>query len=137
MRRRVIAPPQPAAGAGVTVSVPEASTWTLLSVAFRLVTSATVQTRTPLVAITDGTGFNIGGAVSGFGQTAGSTADFLFSHGVAEWDQSNNAVASGGLPRLLLDGGDSVVITIGNIDTTDQVSRVRVVVMQDDNPPQD
>ena len=137
MRRRVIAAAQPSAGSGVTVGVPESVTWTLLAVSFRLATSAVVANRTPVVSVTDGSGVNIIGVSAGYAATAGTTADYSFALGLGEWDQSNNANASGALPPLLLDGGDSIVISVGAIDAGDQVSRVRVTVLQDDEPPQD
>lgn len=128
--RTVVAPGQPAAGSGLSVVMPESERQRLLSVAFRLVTSAVVATRTPVVTITDGTAVAIGGAVSGFGLTASSTADFLFSVGLAEWDQSNNAVASGPITSLDLAEGDTIVISVGAIDVGDQISRVRIVLAQ-------
>jgi hypothetical protein len=128
--RTVVHAGQPSAGQGVTVAVPGSERQRLLSVAFRLVTSAVVATRTPVVTITDGTGFAIGGTVSGFGLTASSTADFLFSVGNSEWDQSNNAVASGGIASVDLMAGDSIVISVGAIDAGDQISRIRVTLAQ-------
>lgn len=128
--RTVLAAPQPAAGAGVTVSVPESEYQTLVAVNFRLVTSATVATRTPVVSITDGSGVAIMGVAAGYGATANTTADYSFAVGLGEWDQSNNANASGGLTPLPLAAGDSIVISVGAIDATDQISRVRVTLLQ-------
>jgi hypothetical protein len=130
VKRTVLAAPQPAAGVGVTVSVPESEYQTLVAVAFRLVTSATIATRTPVVSVTDGSGVNLIGVAAGYGTTAGSTADYSFAAGLGEWDQSNNANASGGLISFPLDGGDSIVISVGAIDATDQLSRVRVTLLQ-------
>lgn len=130
VRRTVLAAPQPAAGAGVTVGVPESEHQQLLAVAFRLVTSAVVATRTPVVSVTDGSGVNIVGVAAGFGTTASSTADYSFAVGLGEWDQSNNANASGALPPFPLAEGDSIVISVGAIDVGDQISRVRVTLLQ-------
>lgn len=130
VQRTVLAAPQPAAGTGVTVPTPQSEYQQLLAVAFRLVTSAVVATRTPVVSITDGSGVSIAGVAAGYGLTAGSTADYSFVVGLGEWDQSNNAVASGSLPPLTLTAGDSIVISVGAIDVGDQLSRVRVTLLQ-------
>jgi len=128
--RTVLASPQPAAGQGVTVGVPESEYQTLIAVAFRLVTSAVAATRTPVVSVTDGSGVNIIGVAAGFGTTASSTVDYSFAVGLGEWDQSNSANASGGLPALPLSAGDSIVVSVGAIDVGDQLSRVRVTLLQ-------
>src|SRR5512146_2181825 len=130
VRRTVLAAPQPAVGTGVTVSVPKSGYQTLLAVAFRLVTSNVVATRTPVVSVTDGSGVNIIGIAAGYGATASTTADYSFAVGLGEWDQSNNANASGAIPPLPLSDGDSIVISVGAIDAGDQVSRVLVPLLQ-------
>jgi hypothetical protein len=130
VRRTVLAAPQPAAGAGVTVGVPESEYQTLVAVSFRLVTSATVATRTPVVSVTDGSGVALVGVASGFGATASLTVDYSYAAGVAEWDQSNSANASGGLPAFPLAEGDNIVISVGNVQVADQISRVRVTLLQ-------
>lgn len=128
--RTVVAPGQVAVGTGVTVPVPESEYQQLVAVSFRLVTSAVVATRTPVVSVTDGSGVAIVGVAAGYGATASTTADYTFAVGLGEWDQSNNAVASGALPPLTLDAGDTIVIDVGAIDAGDQISRVRVTLLQ-------
>lgn len=126
----MLAPPQPAAGSGFTVVSPESEYQTLVAVAFRIVTSAVVATRTPVVSVTDGSGVAMLGVASGFGTTASLTVDYSFSVGTTEWDQSNNAVASGALPPFPLSAGDSIVVSVGAIDAGDQISRIRVTLLQ-------
>ena len=128
--RSVIAPAQPSAGSGVTVTLPEAVYMELVAVTFRLVTSAVVATRTPVVSVLDGSSVALAAVAAGYGATANTTADYSFVAGVAEWDQSNNANASGGLGPFPIDAGDSLAITVGAIDAGDQISRVRVIVLQ-------
>lgn len=130
VQRTVLAAPQPAAGAGVTVSAPKSEWQQLVAVNFRLVTSAVVATRVPVVSVTDGSGVNIIGVAAGYGATANTTADYSFVVGLGEWDQSNNANASGPLPPLPLAEGDSIVVSVGAIDAGDQISRVRVTLLQ-------
>lgn len=130
VRRIVVAPPQPSAGAGVTYVLPESEYSTVLAVAFRLVTSATVATRVPTVTITDGSGTAIVSVAAGKSQVASLTGDYCFVVGLGEWDAASTAVLSGPLPAFPLDGGDSIVIGVNAIDATDQISRVRLTLLQ-------
>jgi hypothetical protein len=133
--RLVVAPGGFAGNGSATVQVPDpapgmddANVWQIQSVTFRLVTDATVQTRTPVVQVTDGTGQAIATAAAGYGATAGTTADYGYVRGLAEWDQANNAFASGPAPLIPLDPGDAIVISIANGVAADAVSRIRVVL---------
>lgn len=130
MERTVLAVGQPAAGAGVTVPVPQSEQQQLVAVTMRLVTSAVVANRTPVVTITGGDGVAVGIAVAGFALTAGSTADFAFVAGLKEWDSAGGSLASGPCPELPLVAGDSVVISVNGIDAADQLSRIRVAIVQ-------
>lgn len=126
--RKTFAVPGGIGTATLTVQIPDPGTFYLASVAFRVVADATVVTRTPLVTILDGSAVAIGGAAAGYGITAGTTADYLFSAGLAEWDQSNNAAASGPAPTMPLVPGDSITITLGAGVAGDVISRVRVTL---------
>lgn len=127
--RIVIAAGQVAAGGSVTVQVPDPDQWQIGAVTFRVVTSAVVGTRTPLLTVNGGDAVAIAVAAAGYGITASSTSDYSYCLGLSEWDQSNNAAASGPAPTLPLDPGDSLVLTLGNGDVGDQISRVRVVLL--------
>ena len=131
MDRTVLAAPQPVAGTGFTVTVPESERQQLLAVTFRIVTSAVVATRYPHVAVTDGSGVAIIDVCAGYGVTAGSTADYSFVYGLAEWDSASTTNASGPLPPFPLREGDNIVVSVANIDTTDQISRIRVTLLQE------
>lgn len=128
VNRQAIAAGQVAAGASVTVQVPDPGQWQIVAVTFRVVTSAVVATRTPVVTINGGDAVAVALAAAGYGITASSTADYSYCLGLSEWDQSNNAAASGPAPTLPLDPGDSIVISLGAGDVGDQISRVRVVL---------
>ena len=133
---RLVVAPAGVTGTGtITVQVPDpapgieaSDVWQIQAVTFRVVASATVSTRTPVVQVLDGTSVAIACAAAGFGITASLTTDYSYCRGLAEWDQSNNAFASGPAPLLPLDPGDSITISLGNADTTDAISRVRVVL---------
>jgi hypothetical protein len=130
VRRTVLASPQPAAGQGVTVGVPESEYQTLLAVTFRLVTSASVATRVPIVSITDGSGVALVNCPAGKSTVASLTADYTFAVGLGEWDIASTTNAAGGLPTLPLAAGDSIVVSVSAIDAADQLSRVRVTLLQ-------
>lgn len=131
MKRTVIAAPQPAAGNGVTVAVPGSETQQLLAVSFRLVTSAAVATRRPAVSVTDGTGTQLAAVASSTTSAASLTTDYSFAVGVGNAAGASGASASESLPPLPLESGDSVVISVASIDAGDQISRVRVTLLQE------
>lgn len=130
-KRTVIAAPQPAPGAGVTVAVPESECQMLVAVTFRLVTSAAIATRVPIVSVLDGSGVAVAACPSGKSTAATLTTDYSFLVGVGEWDAASTTNAAGPLPPLMLDAGDSITITVSAIDAGDQLSRVRVVLLQE------
>lgn len=128
--RTVLAVPQPAVGQGVTVTVPESETQQLVAVRLRLVTSAVVATRTPIVSILGGDGISLVDLVAGFGLTASSTADFSFGAGLGEWDAAGGVFASGPLPSIPLLAGDQIQISLQAGDVGDQISRIRFTLLQ-------
>lgn len=132
--RALLAAAQPAAGAGVTVQVPGADYQTLICVAFRLVTSAVVGNRTPKVSVVGGDGVFVASCAAGFATTAGTTVDYSFANGLHEWDSAGTTVASGPCPNIPLEDGDTVTVTVDGIDAGDQLSRVRVTLIQTDEP---
>lgn len=128
--RTVLAVPQPAAGQGVTVPVPESETQQLVAVRLRLVTSAVVASRTPIVSILGGDGISIADSVAGFALTAASTADFSFIFGLGEWDAAGGVFASGPVTCIPLVAGDQIQISVQAIDVGDQLSRIRLTLLQ-------
>jgi hypothetical protein len=121
---------QPAAGASVTVAMPGAVRWYLQAVCFRLVADANVAARTPIVTVLDGTGVARARVAAGFSTSAGTTVDYTFAHGLAEWDSGGTTIASGPGPVLFMQDGDSIVISVDGVQAGDQLSRVRVTVLQ-------
>lgn len=130
VRRSVLAVPSPAAGAGAAITVPGSELWVVLAVAFRIVTSAAVATRTPVLEFTDGSGEAITWACAGYGTTASSTVDYCFAYGLSEWDAAGTSTASGPCPLVPLGAGDDIALSVNAIDTGDQLSRIRVTLAQ-------
>lgn len=102
--------------------------WQIVAVTFRVVTDGTVVTRTPVIQVLGGDGLPIATAASGFGITASSTADYGYVLGLSEWDQANNAFASGPAPTLPLDPGDSITLQVAAGVAGDAVSRIHIVL---------
>jgi hypothetical protein len=100
------------------------------AVAFRLVTSAVVATRTPRVTLADGTGVLLAASVAGVTSAASLTTDYTFAVGGLPWAGASGAVASGPLFDVIADAGDVLGITVAAIDVGDQISRVRVTLLQ-------
>lgn len=134
VHRSLLAAAQPSAGATVTIQVPGADYQYLYAVAFRIVTSAVVGNRTPKVSVVAGDGVFITSVAAGFATTANTTVDYSFCHGLAEWDSAGTTVASGPGPTMPLEDGDTITVTVDNMDVGDQLSRVRVVLIQRDTP---
>lgn len=128
-------PPGIAGNGTLTFPVPDPApgqrdfgVWEIVSVTFRLTTDGTIVTRTPVLTILGGDGVAIAVAAAGYGATANTTADYSYTKGLAEWDQSNNAAASGPAPSLPLDPGDQIQITVGAGVVGDTVTRVHIVL---------
>lgn len=133
--RLVAAPAGIAGNATLTYQVPDPGpgqrqygVWEIVSVTFRLTTDGTVATRVPVLSILGGDQIAIGVAVAGFGATANTTADYGFTQGLAEWDQGNNAFASGPAPTMPLDPGDAITLQVAAGVATDTVTRVHIVL---------
>jgi hypothetical protein len=82
------------------------------------------------VSVTDGTGVLLVSCAAGFATTAGTTVDYTFAHGLSEWDSAGTTVASGPCPNLPLEEGDTITLTVDGIDVGDQISSVRVTLLQ-------
>jgi hypothetical protein len=133
---RLVVTPAGFAGTGTqTFQVPDpapgmdaSDVWQIQAVTFRVVTDATVATRVPVVQVNAGDGLPIATAAAGYGITASSTADYGFVRGLSEWDQANNAFASGPAPLIPLDPGDSIVLQLAAGVAADAVSRIHIVL---------
>lgn len=133
---RLVATPGGIAGnATSTYQVPDAApgmdghnVWQIVAVTFRLVTDGTVATRVPVLQVTSGDGLPIATAAAGYGATASTTADYGYVVGLSEWDQGNNAFASGPAPTLPLDPGDAIVLQIAAGVAGDAVSRIHITL---------
>lgn len=120
----------PAAGAGFSV-VPDAGrAWEVLAVTAVLASSATSGTRLPTLSLTDGsaTFWRIAeGAqiIESETRQVSWIADYTFS-----LNASVDSVVSTPMPHAILLPGWSLTVTDANIDTTDQYSACRALVIE-------
>jgi hypothetical protein len=131
MTRGVIALPQPSAGQGFSRAWEQSEEGFLVAITFRLVTSAVVATRTPVVQVTDGSGIPILTVVTAASASASTTADYGLAVDITSAALTTATFASGPLSPFPLRAGDTIVVSVDSIDAGDQLSRGRVVVMQD------
>ena len=125
---RVFPVTTPAAGADFSATVPGGFVWRPLAVTAKLVTSATVATRSVSLKITDQT--NVLAQFAPFGtQAASLTATYSWANGAASaGTAAGGGVVTTGLPDMALPSGYQLASVTAAIDTTDQWSNVIVWV---------
>lgn len=116
----------PAAGAGFTYALTGSAVENLQAVAFRLVTSAVVANRVPVLDVLDGDGAVIASTMAGAAITASLTTTVSFWQGAGAFSGLTGARLVAPLPDLTLVAGLSVAVSVAAIDAGDQISAVRV-----------
>ncbi len=122
----VVAVANPAAGGGFTYTVSGNYWERFAAVAFTLVTDGSAATRQVLLEFQDATGTAIGSTAGGGTQILSLTRKYSFT--------PNQAAASGlvgtsllaPLPTFFLQPGFKMVVTVANVQTTDQISGIRI-----------
>ena len=118
----------PAAGANFAQAVNDGLHWRLVSVFFRLVTSADAADREGTIEYRD----QEGNVYARFGApvevTADTTIDYYFSSYRGQPDWPINATIVVPLDPILLAPAHSFNIVVAAIDNTDAVTRIRYVV---------
>lgn len=128
---QVVSIPQPAAGAGFTYTVSGAERELLLAVTFQLVSDANAATRTVRVLFRDSNGVTFAAVAAPHTQTATHTVVYSLALGMTAYGDDDTANIGGSLPYLPLDVGDTVVVSIANVQAGDQVSSARVFKLQE------
>jgi len=127
----VVKPANPAAGANLPITLPAAKWNQLVSVQFKLTTSATVANRyVNLDVIGFGGAQNIRNAATVLvtASTTNQVFQFDTAHTVSEWNTGTTVYAP--MVDFPLPAGWTVQVTVDNIDTTDQIASCIVVVRQ-------
>lgn len=127
--------PNPAAGADFAITAPGQGFWRVLSLAFRLVTSAAVANRTVTLVADDGTSvfFRTNASIQ---QAAGATVDY----GAFAGASSGGFAGVVGVEPLSQDGiwlqpGWRLRSVTGAIDVLDQYSAIAALVEEYPNGP--
>jgi hypothetical protein len=115
------APGNPAPGAEVALTVPAGVSAALDAVTFKLVTSATVATRTPTLIIDDGVNV-MWQLQAAAGQAAGSTV--IYQYGGNSELALRNGVLTEPLPPLILGPGYRIRTVTAGIQVGDQYSAI-------------
>jgi hypothetical protein len=125
-----VAVPDPAAGAGFTYTNNSAY-WELVdSLAFRLVTSATSGSRAVTLSIADGGGITLCTVPVSDITAASHTAQYSYVWNFSDVLGATNGPFTSPMPRIFLQPTFTISATIAAIDTTDQVSNIRLEVQQ-------
>ena len=133
---QVVALPNPAPGANLSYSFPGSEYTRVVAVTFKLVTSAQAATRTVLLNYVDGSGVAMGQFSPNFTQTATNTCVYTFGLDLNVFGASNAAALGAPLFEMFLRRGQKLTTAITNIQTSDQISNVRLVVDQVSAPGQ-
>ena len=118
----------PAAGANFAQTVNDGLYWRLVSVAFRLVTSADVADREGTLEYRDQEGNVYDRMGAPVEVTADTTIDYVYSAFQPEAAWPINSTILVPLHPVLLPPGHSFNIVVVAIDNTDALSRIRYVV---------
>lgn len=129
IRRRLVKPASPAAGAELSITVPGQETWIVESLAFRLVTDATAATRVVTVNVDDGSdNYLFTGANAAHG--ASSTFDYCAFRGSSSvHNASGVALIPWPESGLVLPPGHRIQTNTGSIQVGDQFSAILVAAI--------
>lgn len=118
----------PAAGAGFTYKN-DSAYWELVdSLAFQLVASATTANRLVTLTIADGDGVVLATVPTNAATTASATGQYTFLQNFSGTLGATNGPFLSVFPQILLQPTWSVVVAVVGVDTTDQISKIRMTV---------
>ena len=117
---------KPAAGANLSHK-PSGSYWSLVdSMSFQLVTSSTVADRLVTLSVLDGTGIAVATIPAASTQGASTTVQYTY---LSNFSSQTGLVGGAQLsvfPGVFLQPDYTISVTVASIDTTDQLSNIRV-----------
>lgn len=132
---RVVALPSPAAGAALTVTVPGAVQWEVVSFSFLFTASANAATRIPFISFLDQSGTTFCKINTTATLIATNASQVTFAQEVGSFG-ANSAVSIGStLPKIRLVDGLQVSVSATAIDASDTITAARLYVVQYDVRP--
>lgn len=127
---RTLVVPNPAAGAGLTFTVPGAVVWRPVALTVVLAADAGVADRFLTVQYRDQTGVAFAVSGAAVAVTAGQTRTFALTSRRGTSEQAAGSMIFGPLEPALLMLGETLVLAIANVQAGDQLSAVRLRVEQ-------
>lgn len=126
----VVGRPDPAAGGGFTYALPFSERSLVAAVTFQLVTAAAAASRIVYLDLLDSGGVRIGRFSPGLNQTATHTTVYTFAVGLNAYGVADAASMGAPLPFLPLPDGCTVSVGITAVQAADQISGIRLTVLQ-------
>lgn len=127
---QVVHPGLPAPGGGFTFTPSGAEFSCIRLVTFQLTTSATVATRQVALQLNHVGNLVMADIPAPAGQTAGQTDTYTFGVGLYPFSVTAASAAVAPLPKIWMRLGQSLTVIVANIDTTDAIRRITVVLDQ-------
>jgi len=131
----VVSLPSPAAGAALTVTVPGAVQWEVVSFSFLFTASANAATRIPFISFLDQSGTTFCKINTAYTVTATIAPQVTFAQEVSSFGANNSASMGNTLPRIRLVDGLQVQVSAAAIDVADTITAARLYVCQYDVRP--
>lgn len=130
IQKRVINAPSPAAGANFSFRVPGGKAWQLLAVRATFAASAQAANRDVVLTLNDGTGLTSVTVPTVAAITAGLTRNITWANVGVNLTGTTTAITLPLPSPWYMLPDETVVITVGSIDAGDQLSGVRIVVLE-------
>lgn len=130
---KVYGVPGALASAGVSYGLPQASSFRIEAVTFRLVTVAGGGARQVTLRVNDGDGVTVYGVASSVTQAGGLTVDYSFGAGIREGGTAALGLVQGPFVGGRLPEHLTVAIAVSGTAAADALSNVRLLVVQWDS----
>jgi hypothetical protein len=125
-----IALSSPAAGAGLTYTVPGSTQVEVLSASLTYTASGNAANRIPFLSFVDQSGVAVGSYGTPYKLVASDVSRISFGVGANQSGADSAARISTGIPALRMQAGMQVLLSATAINVTDQISAARLYVRQ-------
>jgi hypothetical protein len=120
----------PAAGAGLTYTVPGSTQVEVLSASFTYTASANAANRIPFLSFLDQSGVAVGSFGTPYKLVANDASRVSFGVYVSSFGADSAARIGSGIPPMRLASGMQVLLSATAINVSDQISTARLYVRQ-------
>lgn len=119
-------PANPAAGSGLTITVPGGESWRVLSLVYTLTTSAVAANRSPELRVLDGDGNVTAAYPMGATQTATLTTINTFALGATSQASGAASNKACGIGEIFIPAGYKLQVFVGSQDAGDTVTNIEL-----------